>query len=879
MAVSDTSSRARTLCKPLSPPARLILLLSTAAVMALLYAFCAAAVVAVVLMILFDVILLLGAFRFPWLIKHLAKPLEALIRLCKAVVGSLFLRWSVEYRMSLSPKDALDLHYTVRRVANKMEVECPAEMFIDMSGTAYTELKGNKRGGRSSICFGYDLLVGLDKMELESVIAHELAHVKFARRLHRRLFVGGLSRIWRLHKSTREIIDEYARRNSKFFLASVIAKVADSLGRLANRLFATYSRQDELAADTASAVVCGTNIARDALTKIHVIDHFLRNIEWRDRVAQSEKGGSYSAWLASRLEVSEQDRAEAERRALDYDITRDYDSHPALADRLAALPDEPVVDHASSEPAVGLLADPDGVGLKLIDKIEELEIEEQRKHSRWSEKRARERTGEHHYSASQTLLIFMAIFFFGAVLFVLVAGDALSDRPFWFTVWSVGAVGSIIGLRKCKPRERLVLPAPPPGLWEKTLNDDTERSVSLDWRNEARATILANVPLNMPNKKNAALHYAKVSYDALGYCDYRTALAAAELCLEADGNCHEGLIAHSIAHKYYHNYDICTRSIKMAVHKRNVTGSLALTFGWLYMFSDRWEDAEGHLLVALKDRPDDANLLSMLAHCHAGNGKRLEAIERARRAFELAPQERSHQELLARLLVSTGKMREADAHLDALEKDGKLTVRGMLAALRTRLTVGDVQRAEEYLPKLLEVDSGGQMLLSIASAYSDADLNETAAEYYENAAQAGHWPAAYYWLAGIEHQRKDYDRAKQLLTKCMDVTREIAPDAEHPATYVEAACRAMRSMREPVDGCRAWAATVSLVDSPLEVDHVTFTIVTPDAGEGDRLLKWVYSAMHPGKELSPSMAKWQPVDDDNQPIGPTIPGIYGAEWS
>lgn len=878
MAVPDTKPRVHTPCKPLSAPARFTLLLSTAATVSLLYMFCAAAVIAVVAMILFDLCVGVVALRFPWLLKYVTKPIEALGRLCRAVVGSLVLDGGTQYRIPLSPGDALDLHYAIRRIANKIGVTCPREVFVDMSDNAYVELRGYRRGGYSVLCLGYDLLVGLDKAELESVIAHELAHAKLTQRVYRRWLAGGMSRISRLYTSTSEIVAESARQKKKFYLASAICKAADSLGRIASRLFATYSREDEFAADYAAAATCGANIAREALLRLSVIDHALSSISWRDRVARTQRGGSFSGWLESVVQVDDKERADVERRALELDRTGDYDSHPSLSDRLAALPDEPHIEHSAAEPAIRLLTDPDGIGIRLIDEIERLAVEEQRKHSRWTEKRARGSAGDYKYSGVQTILIMLALFFCGAIVFVWVAGESLDHRPLWLTRWVIGAAACICALRKWRPRERLSLPAPPASIWITSDGDQAERSDGGSWLGELQSQLVAGLPAGLTGKKQIALHWAEVSYGALGQCDYRRALAAAELCLKADRQCQEGLIAHSIAHKYYHHYDICSASLNQALAKHNVRGSLALALGWLWGISERWEDAEGCLLLALKDRPKDAGLLSMLAHCHAMNEKFLEAADRARAALELEPNERSYREQLMQLLMSNGRTREACEHLDSLEASGELGRNALVTAIHTHLMLDNTPRAEGYAARLLEAHSGGQTLLDIGRAYAYADLDEIAAGYYEKAAEAGHWPSAYARLSRMEYDRKNYDKAKELLAAALDVTRDIATDADHPCALVPAACQGMSAMREPIDGCSVWTATVSLQDSPAEVDAVIFTVVESDARSAEELVKWVYSAMHPGKELSSSLVKWKRADENEQPTGMIAPGIYGVEW-
>lgn len=877
--VANAKSNTRAPRGPLSPPARFTLLLSIAAVVALLYAFCMAAVIMVVAMILFDLVILIVACRFPGLIGFIARPIAALAELGRAVIGSLFLNWGVQYRLPLRPGDALDLHYDIQRVATKMGVSRPREVYVDMSSGAYVELHGYRRGGYSILCLGYDLLVALDRTELEFVIAHELAHSKLSRRVYTRWLVGGLSRIARLHAATNEIVAECARQKKSFYLAATIAKTSETLGRIGSRLFGAYSREDEFAADQAAAIVCGPSVARETLLKLTATHRALDDIAWRDRVAQSQRGGSLTDWIASRLEVDDDERTDKERRALALDWTGDYDSHPSLPDRLAALPEEQHREHRFADAAITLLADPDGVGEKLIEEIERIAADQQRKHSQWTEKQTRKRIGERKYSDAQAVMVLVLVVFLAVFLALCLVDEQFAGKGLVTALCAMGVPLSIWAIWKLHPRELLRLPIPPMTLWDQTFEDEAERSSDCSWLAEVESELVSSVPPSPAGVEKPGLHWAKVSYEALGRCDYRRALAAAELSLKANKRCHEGLVAHSIAHKYYQHYDVCTESIKKAIAKHNVRNSLAVAFGWLFAFSGRWDEAEGYLLFALRDRKDDSYLLSMLSQCLAMNDKLLEAIDRSKRAVELAPDEPSHRQLLARILVSAGRTKEARSHIEILDNAGETTTDLLIAAVRTYLSLGERARAEDYQNRLMEADPDGHTLLNIGRAYAEAELDEVAVGYYERAAEAGHWPAAYTGLARIEHDRKNYDRAKQLLTSVLDSTREIAPDAQSPLSFVPFVCQAMMTMADPVDGCSAWTATIDLQDSPVDAAAMSLTIAAPNASAAGEHARWIYSAMHPGKELSDSLVKWKLAKPEDQPGGPVVPGIYGAEWS
>jgi tetratricopeptide (TPR) repeat protein len=115
-----------------------------------------------------------------------------------------------------------------------------------------------------------------------------------------------------------------------------------------------------------------------------------RALTWRERLVQSQRDESFTEWLRARLlPQSDEEARELEQRALDSARRSAWDTHPALRDRLAALP-EGWSAVGDSTPAVHLLLEPDAVAQRLIAELEHLANEEERQETdrrrRWLRK-------------------------------------------------------------------------------------------------------------------------------------------------------------------------------------------------------------------------------------------------------------------------------------------------------------------------------------------------------------------------------------------------------------------------------------------------------------------------------------------------------------
>src|SRR6266581_5830809 len=196
-------------------------------------------------------------------------------------------------------------------------------------------MRGYRRGtGRTSVGIGFDLLAGLTVSEVEGVLAHELAHARLVQRGFSRWLKKGLARLSQVTTELSACAAAYRQANARSDLTETTLEVFDALTRRAARLVATYSRQDEFAADRGAVELCGAAAIRSALARLEVLDEVVTRLPWSERLARLQPGEAVTAWLVNELTgPGRGDGGESLAHAVD-----PYSTHPALRDRLAALP-------------------------------------------------------------------------------------------------------------------------------------------------------------------------------------------------------------------------------------------------------------------------------------------------------------------------------------------------------------------------------------------------------------------------------------------------------------------------------------------------------------------------------------------------------------
>ncbi|MEU9082115.1 M48 family metalloprotease [Streptomyces sp. NPDC048357] len=284
------------------------------------------------------------------------------------------------------------LWQTVRDIAQQVGTRAPDEIvLIDEVNAAVSEdarLLGLRPGTRR-LYLGLPLMTGLDEMQLRAVLAHEMGHyANFDTRLTP-LIARGRAQLIRTIAHFHERADgkvakeraKQEKRDEKRIAKGKKAKGVDTTGegamyRAMAKIYMAYgnfymratrstSRRQELAADLASVRVAGRDSAASALRELNALDSahdFYMSSYATLGVGAGllPRPGQVFGGLRRLLDARSADLDEL-RQELSTEPTSPYDSHPALAERVArieALPDDGRAGQAA-RPALELLADAD----------------------------------------------------------------------------------------------------------------------------------------------------------------------------------------------------------------------------------------------------------------------------------------------------------------------------------------------------------------------------------------------------------------------------------------------------------------------------------------------------------------------------------------
>src|SRR6266516_4476852 len=351
--------------KPLSPAARAGLVVNAAVTILLFYLTAILFMAGFTALALLLLLVTMAAARFG-MASFVGRLLQVPVRLLGILGRKLWLPSETAYRVALTPEDAPGLFAISGALSQRSALVPPESISVEMHTTAWVQLRGYRRGaGRTSLGIGFDLLAGLSVSEVEAVLAHELAHARLVQRGFSRWLKKGLARLSQVTTELSACAAAYRQANARSDLTETTLEVFDVLTRRAARLVATYSRQDEFAADRGAVELCGAAAIRSALARLEVLDDVVGRLPWSERLARLQAGEAFTAWLMSELTGSTPGpHGESLRHAVD-----PYSTHPAMRDRLAALAadDAPLRDR---RPGVALLADPDGLASRLVAEIQ-----------------------------------------------------------------------------------------------------------------------------------------------------------------------------------------------------------------------------------------------------------------------------------------------------------------------------------------------------------------------------------------------------------------------------------------------------------------------------------------------------------------------------
>ncbi|HEY9248148.1 MAG TPA: M48 family metallopeptidase, partial [Rariglobus sp.] len=249
--------------------AKALLILSACGMIALCYVFSLVAMTVLVFFLAVELVIVVALLRFG-LVGLIAPVIERHGGLLTLFARSLWLRKGKQGRMPLNREEAPRLFSMLDSLAGRLGIAVPREVVVEMNVGAWVELRGWRQGSKATrLGIGYDLLVGLTESEVEAVLAHEMAHARLVRRGLRTWLGEGFARIATLTNQLSARQEAFRRAKKSFVTGEACLACSDACTRVAAKLVAAYSRQDEFEADLGAAQLCGSASLRSSLGKLH----------------------------------------------------------------------------------------------------------------------------------------------------------------------------------------------------------------------------------------------------------------------------------------------------------------------------------------------------------------------------------------------------------------------------------------------------------------------------------------------------------------------------------------------------------------------------------------------------------------------------------
>ena len=288
-----------------------------------------------------------------------------------AVMGAGTILWSILPRHDrfedpgprLEPAGHPRLFQAIETVARATGQAMPREVFLVPQLNAWVAQRGGVMGfgSRRVMGLGLPLLEALSVRQLEAVLAHEFGH-----------YHGGDTRLGPWVYVTRVAIGRSIAQLER--QGSALAKPFEWYGRAFLRITHAVSRRQEFTADELAARAVGAAAQRDALRTIYgASDAFDRY--WQEELVPALQRGlrppvasGYRLYLGAApvrpaIEASLQ-------QAMAQTASDPYDTHPSLAERLAALEGMPDGAPPGDDPrAITLLEDVPELERRLIGSL------------------------------------------------------------------------------------------------------------------------------------------------------------------------------------------------------------------------------------------------------------------------------------------------------------------------------------------------------------------------------------------------------------------------------------------------------------------------------------------------------------------------------
>jgi heat shock protein HtpX len=244
----------------------------------------------------------------------------------------------------------------VEQVADDTGQELPGEAYatLEVNAAVAEVSNGFLRGRRRVLIIGLPLLHLLSERGFRGVLAHEFGH-----------YAGGDTRlgpwIWRTRETIGRTIDQLTDDEDDSWSQRAVRAPFLWYGKAFLRITNAISRRQEFAADAVAAREVGRDAHVEALRRVHALAPGF-DFYWAEEVVPVLSSGYRPPLLAGFSGFVRADRIQTAASAhLEHELAEarsdPYDSHPTLAERIAAVQDCPAGPRDDSPPAASLLDD------------------------------------------------------------------------------------------------------------------------------------------------------------------------------------------------------------------------------------------------------------------------------------------------------------------------------------------------------------------------------------------------------------------------------------------------------------------------------------------------------------------------------------------
>lgn len=282
--------------------------------------------------------------------------------------------------------------------------------------------------------------------------------------------------------------------------------------------------------------------------------------------------------------------------------------------------------------------------------------------------------------------------------------------------------------------------------------------------------------------------------------------------------------------------------------------------------------AEGLLLLVLDERPHVATFAALLAYIQSRRGKTRSALENARKASALEPENGAITWLVVHLLLSLGNVHDAARSAEPLRAEARTDLPLAFLFLRLALLERDDAAGREWAQVIRGLGNNGEELLALAGEFATARIESDAAELYGAAAEAGFTPEANIGLAALATFRGDREAARRHLLAALQFDRaRLSKNANASDLFHQILAR-LGALREERVACRAWIASFPS-DGSVLAERSLLVCAANEAQARDHLYHVVSAMSGDERAFDLSRVVWRDAPADDQPIRPIQPGV------